>query len=555
MRAPLLALISVYALAILGMVLIPGQDADGNAWQMDFLHAFYFVSYMATTIGFGEIPYALTPAQRMWVTVCIYLTVIAWLYAIGKILTLLQDPVLRHALTERAFAAAVKRVRKPFYVVCGYGDTGSRLVEALMAQDQNAAVIDLDPERINALRLAALPLYVPGFAGDAAMPENLLLAGLRAKHCLGVVALTNDDEVNLHIAITSKLLAPGIKVIARAEHRDVADNMASFNTDHIIDPFEVFAGRMALALSNPCMYVLNGWITGARPLAERVDPPRGLWVLCGYGRFGRALHARLQEEGIDTVVIESTPERTGYPPGNTPLVHGWGTEADTLREAQIENAVGIVAGTDHDTNNLSILMTAGYLNPDLFMVVRQNRRHNAALFDAIDADLVAEASTTIANRIRTLLYAPMMIDFFRETNLRGDHKARELVVRLVGVLGEEKPQIWQLTIDPEIAPTVWEVLAENGLVTVDDLVADNRDRTEPHMAVTLLIRRHDDLIYMPADDVEIHKGDQVLFAGQHGAKQRQFATLLDPTTLSYVRTGETHDPHAFWSRLFARSSG
>ncbi|MCB1737709.1 MAG: potassium channel protein [Gammaproteobacteria bacterium] len=552
MRTPLLVLIGVYAIAILGMVLIPGQDADGAPWQMDFLHAFYFVSYMATTIGFGEIPYALTPAQRLWVTLCIYLTVIAWLYAIGKILTLLQDPALRNALTERSFAASVKRIRDPFYLVCGYGDTGSQLVEALMAQDQNAVVIDKDPERINALRLAALPLYVPGFTGDAAMPDNLMQCGLTLRNCLGVVALTNDDQVNLHIAITSKLLNPGIKVIARAEHREIADNMASFNTDHIIDPFEVFAGRMAMALNNPCMYVLHGWLTGARPLAERLDPPRGLWVLCGYGRFGRALHARLQEEGVDTVVIESTPDNTGYPPGETPLVHGWGTEADTLKEAQVEHAVGIVAGTDHDTNNLSILMTAGYLNPDLFMVVRQNRRHNAALFQAIDADLVAEASVTLASRIRTLIYAPLLIDFFRETRLRGDAKAREMVARLAGMLGEETPQLWQLTIDQDTAPAVCETLEEDGLVTVDDLVADNQDRTRKTTLVTLLIHRLGNLIYMPADDIEIHKGDQILFAGEYGTKQRQYATLKDPTTLCYVRTGVTQDPHELWVRLFHR---
>ncbi|MCB1735501.1 MAG: potassium channel protein [Gammaproteobacteria bacterium] len=550
MRAPLLVLIGVYAITILGMVLIPGQDADGKPWQMDFLHAFYFVSYMATTIGFGEIPYELTPAQRLWVTLCIYLTVIAWLYAIGKILTLLQDPALRNALTERAFAASVKRIREPFYLVCGYGDTGSQLVEALMAQDQHAVVIDKDPERVNALRLAALPLYVPGFAGDAAMPDNLVLSGLKLRNCLGVVALTNDDQVNLHIAITTKLLNPGLKVIARAEHRDVADNLASFNTNHIIDPFEVFAGRMAMALNNPCMYVLHGWLTGARPLTERLDPPRGLWVLCGYGRFGRALHARLQEEGVDTVVIESTPENTGYPPGETPLVHGWGTEADTLKEAQVEHAVGIVAGTDHDTNNLSILMTAGYLNPDLFMVVRQNRRHNAALFQAIDADLVAEASVTLASRIRTLIYAPLLIDFFRETRLRGDAKAREMVARLAGMLGEEAPQLWQLTIDPETAPAVCETLGEDGLVTVDDLVADNQDRTRKTTMVTLLIHRLGNLIYMPADDIEIHRGDQILFVGEYGTKQRQYATLQDPTTLCYVRTGVTQDPHELWVRLF-----
>ena len=35
---------------------------------MGFFDAFYFMSYTATTIGFGELPQAFNDAQRMWVT-------------------------------------------------------------------------------------------------------------------------------------------------------------------------------------------------------------------------------------------------------------------------------------------------------------------------------------------------------------------------------------------------------------------------------------------------------------------------------------------------------
>src|SRR6056300_524915 len=91
LRMPLLVLIFVYAVSTLGLVLIPGQDDQGQPWRMDFFHAFYFVSFMGSTIGFGEVPYPFTPGQRMWTLVCIYSTVIAWLYAIGSSLAILQD--------------------------------------------------------------------------------------------------------------------------------------------------------------------------------------------------------------------------------------------------------------------------------------------------------------------------------------------------------------------------------------------------------------------------------------------------------------------------------
>ncbi len=118
LRGPLITLICVYAISVLGLVLIPGQDAEGNPWQMDFFHAFYFVSFMGSTIGFGELPYPFTDNQRMWVLLCIYFTVFTWLYAIGRVLTLMQEPAFRQALTYSAFRRNVKRVVEPFYLVC-----------------------------------------------------------------------------------------------------------------------------------------------------------------------------------------------------------------------------------------------------------------------------------------------------------------------------------------------------------------------------------------------------------------------------------------------------
>ena len=61
------------------------------------------MSYTATTIGFGELPCPFTADQRMWVTISIYLSVIGWAYAIGSLLTLIQDRAFR----QRAGAAAV----------------------------------------------------------------------------------------------------------------------------------------------------------------------------------------------------------------------------------------------------------------------------------------------------------------------------------------------------------------------------------------------------------------------------------------------------------------
>jgi voltage-gated potassium channel len=76
MRAPLIVLVAIFSVSVLGLTLIPGQDAEGRPWDMGFFDAIYVMSYTATTIGFGEIPYPFTYNQRMWLTISIYLTVV-----------------------------------------------------------------------------------------------------------------------------------------------------------------------------------------------------------------------------------------------------------------------------------------------------------------------------------------------------------------------------------------------------------------------------------------------------------------------------------------------
>jgi voltage-gated potassium channel len=73
--------------------------------------------------------------------------------------------------------------------------------------------------------------------------------------------------------------------------------------------------------------------------------------------------------------------------------------------------VGIVAGGDNDTNNLSIAMTAKEVNPELFVVVRQNRVANEVLFDAYDADFTMVPSRIVARECLALITSPLLRAF------------------------------------------------------------------------------------------------------------------------------------------------
>lgn len=551
MRRPLIALIVVYAVSILGFVLIPGTDNDGNPWRMDFFHAFYFVSYMATTIGFGEIPYPFNGGQRLWVTFTIYVTVITWLYAIGNILSLVNDPAFRRVLAFSAFTRQAKQIAEPFYLLCGYGDTGALLVDELADRDIPCTVIDIDETRIQALEITGLPRQMPGLCADANSADALIAAGLLSPLCQGVVAVTNNDNTNLKIAITSKLLRPHLQVICRAETEDAAANMASFGTDHIINPFDTFADRFALMFHSPAMYLVYEWITAVHdsPLKDFVVPPRGLWVLCGFGRFGKAVRKHLSFEGVETRIIEADPVRTQPPAGS---LIGRGTEASTLRQADIEAAVGLIAGTDDDTNNLSILITAKDLNGGLFTAVRQNQRNNDPIFLASRANLIMKPSSIIGRGILALIITPLLADFLKLAREQDEAWANILVSRVSGVVTDESPQTWTLSIDTLKSHAVTTLLAEGARITVGDITRDPHDRARPLPCVPLLLKRDNHLELLPDADTPLEELDQLLFCGVDAARLAMKTTTKNLNVLGYVLTGNELPAGSVWRWLARR---
>ena len=208
MRTPLITLIVIFSISVIGLTLIPGVDASGRPAHISLFDSFYFTTYTATTIGFGELPWPFTAAQRLWVTVTIYLSVVGWAYAIGSLLTLLQDRSFRQALALQRFSRKVKRMREPFLLVAGYGRAGELIARDFDALGQQLVIIDESSDRIDALELGSYHADIPGLVADAANPHHLSAAGLDHPFCAGILALTNNDETNLAVTMTAALLRP-----------------------------------------------------------------------------------------------------------------------------------------------------------------------------------------------------------------------------------------------------------------------------------------------------------------------------------------------------------
>lgn len=551
MRAPLITLIAVYAISIFGLVLMPGTDPQGQPWRMSLFDAFYVMSYTATTIGFGEVPYPFSYAQRLWLTVSIYLSVIGWAYTLGSIFALSQHPAFRQAMARQRFEARVRRLTDRFFVVCGYGQSGQRLCEAFDRIGFATVVIESDPERARRHLMRDSNQGSTLLIADARDPDVLAAAGVRKPNCVGLAALTNDDEVNQAIVIGARVLADSLPLLARVKSRAAEVTLGAIGGVVAVNPFETFAANFAMALQQPDTLRLEDWLTGVpgAPPPARIEPPRGHWVVAGYGRFGHAMAAMLESAGLSWKAIDQDPEHCGEEG-----IVGTGLADDALRRAGIDEASGLIAGTDSDSNNLAIVMSARRLKKKLFVVIRQNLVTNRSLIAAARADMEFVQSQLMTNESVQLLTTPLLNRFLLLVRQQPNVWAKGVGGRIVDLIGKEVPHTWTITCDPaELGLHHALVEAPDPPLAISHLLTDPDDRRRRLEIVPLLLLQSGRDHLLPDEGTVLKAGDRILFAGGDGMEQVQARLIADDTAIDYVRTGR--EPQRTWvGRLLARQA-
>ena len=557
MRTPLIVLITIFAVSVLGLTLVPGRDGSGAPTRMSFFDAFYFMSYTASTIGFGELPDPFTAAQRLWVTAAIYLTVIGWAYAIGSLLALVQDRTFRRAVALQRFTRQVKRLREPFLLIVGHGRTGELLCHSFDGLGKRVVVIDVAEDRIDALELGSYRGDVPGLVGDGRDPGHLGVAGLRNPQCAAVLALTDDDEANLAVAITAALLRPELPVIARTVSPATADRIHAFGTPTVVNAFDRFGDHLRVAMRAPASHQLMMWLESGpgAELPERGRPPgEGHWVVCGYGRFGREVTADLRAEGLDVTVIDPHPRTTADE--GVATVEGSGNDPQVLERAGVTESVGFVAGTDNDTTNLSLVAEARRLHPSIFVAARQNRPASAPLFAAMEVDSLLVPAEVVAHEVFAQLSTPLLWRFLQQVPAQGNEWAAELIDRVTDGCGPRLPALWKVRLNRSEAPALVGWLA-SGEARLGAVLRDPERREIRLAVIVLMVLRRDgesseECLIAPADDLVLAPDDELLLIGGAAARRGLDVTMLVDAAREYVQTGRRVPSGWLWRRL-ARS--
>jgi len=97
-----------------------------------------------------------------------------------------------------------------------------------------------------------------------------------------------------------------------------------------------FGRRLSLLNKNPALYRIHNWFINQHSrehINKRISLeglPSGNWIICGYGRFGKAVHQFIYEANNRITVVDIDPQTKGAPENS---IKGRGTEANTLIEA------------------------------------------------------------------------------------------------------------------------------------------------------------------------------------------------------------------------------
>lgn len=240
-------------------------------------------------------------------------------------------------------------------------------------------------------------------------------------------------------------------------------------------------------------------------MMRTIDKLRNHIIVCGYGRVGQSAALTLLEGKRPVVVIDNSLDRIDSAQAEGFVVlHTDATRDESLLQAGIERAWGMIICTGDDSRNLFIVLSARALNADLYIVARTVDAANEQKMIRAGANRVVSPYQIGGKHMANIVIRPHVTDFFD-------------VVTLDGGL-----ELWleELIIQPQsllVAQTVGK--------------SDIRRRTG--VTLVALLRRAGGTV-MPDADTLLQAGDELIVLGT----REQLASLEELTA------GQRMDAHA-----------
>ena len=176
---------------------------------------------------------------------------------------------------------------------------------------------------------------------------------------------------------------------------------------------------MFLAIGTITQFVIAvqlGEFFGRRRTKRMIDKLHDHYLLCGYGRVGRAASDELARSGVPFVVIDTDSERIDLAAKRGMLTMQADAASDeSLKEAGIQRARGLIAALATDAQNLFLVLSARALNRQLKVASRVDEEESEIKFRRAGADATFRPYNITGFRLAQAMLRPHVFEFLDMT--------------------------------------------------------------------------------------------------------------------------------------------
>jgi voltage-gated potassium channel len=159
---------------------------------------------------------------------------------------------------------------------------------------------------------------------------------------------------------------------------------------------------------------------GERRKKKMIHQLQDHFIVCGYGRVGRNASLEFQRTGAPFLVIDRNDQRvTKAMHAGMLAVVADATQDDSLREAGVVRAKGLIAALPSDAENLFIILSAKAINPQLTIVTRASEEEAGEKLRRAGADTVLTPFSMAGRQLADVLLRPQVFEFmdFARSNI------------------------------------------------------------------------------------------------------------------------------------------
>lgn len=164
-------------------------------------------------------------------------------------------------------------------------------------------------------------------------------------------------------------------------------------------------------------------------MRQRIAALSDHYIVCAYGRVGRAAVEELSGQGADVVIVEADESlEEALVASRHPFLIDDPTREEVLARAGIDRAKGLLCAVDSDAVNVYITLLARAHNPDLFVIARASSTESVAALRRAGADRVVSPYRLSGTRMASLALRPAVLEFVDMVSVAPDLRIEELVV-------------------------------------------------------------------------------------------------------------------------------